>query len=164
MCHGFFAIGFTVYFIEVQNQLHTKFAGIPVEFYQYATMTQKLNLDEKPLDLVLQGTDLPLQLGRLVGGDGRRDDSAGNTTGTPKGNLGGDKDVGDVLVFAEEWKVEEDLEGGGVGGENNEFGNTAVERFGRWEACVREKMGWWGWEMYLHWHPSSAGGSETPVG
>lgn len=130
-------------------------------------MTQKLNLDEKPLDLVLQGTDLPLQLRRLVGGDGCRDDSTGNTTGTPKGDLGGDEDVGDVLVFAEEWKVEEDLEGSGVRSENNEFGNTAVKRFSRWEACVREKIRWWGGEggkIYLHWHPSSAGGSETPVG
>lgn len=103
-------------------------------------MTQKLNLDEKSLDLVLQGPNLPLQLRRLVGGDGGRDDSAGNTTGTPEGDLGGDEDVGDVLVFAEEWKMEEDLEGRGVGGENNEFGNTAVERFGRCGACVREKI------------------------
>lgn len=98
---------------------------------------RKQNLDEKPLNLVLQGPNLSLQLRRLIGGDRGRDDSAGNTAGTPKGDLRGDKNVGDVLVFAEEREMEEDLEGGGVGGENDEFGNTPVERLGRYEMLDR---------------------------
>ena len=32
------------------------------------------------------------------------------------------------LVFAEEWEVEDDLEGLGVGGEHDEVGEAAVQR------------------------------------
>lgn len=98
---------------------------------------RKQNLDEKPLNLVLQGPNLSLQLGRLIRGDRGRDDSAGNTAGTPKGDFRGDKDVGYVLVLAEEREMEEDLEGRGVGGKNDEFGNTPVERFSRYEMSDR---------------------------
>lgn len=33
--------------------------------------------------------------------------------------------------------MEQNLEGRGVSGKNDEFGNTAVERFGRYEMSVR---------------------------
>lgn len=111
-----------------------KFAGVQAEFLTNLlprpSYYQKQTLDEKSLNLILQTPNLSLQLRRLVGGDRGRDNSAGHATGTTKGDLRGDENVGDVLVFAEEWKMKEDFEGGGIGGENNEFGNTAVECFG----------------------------------
>jgi hypothetical protein len=42
--------------------------------------------------------------------------------------LAGDKDVRDVLVLAEEGEVENDLQRFGVGGENDELGNTPIEQ------------------------------------
>lgn len=101
-------------------------------------------LNHQTLDLVLQGADLSLQVGALVGRDGRSDDGAGHTTRAtecltdtrvslkrwfadhgPFGaatvyqrervvgtyHLGADVDVGDVLVLAQEGKVEDDGEG-----------------------------------------------------
>lgn len=40
--------------------------------------------------------------------------------------------------------MEEDFEGGGVGGENNEFGNTTVECFGRCGEVWSSEGEWWG--------------------
>ena len=41
-----------------------------------------------------------------------------------------DEDIGHVLVLGEEGEVEEDLEGLGVGGEDHELGDAAVEGLG----------------------------------
>ena len=35
--------------------------------------------------------------------------------------------VGDILVFAEEWEVENDLKGLGVGSEDDQVSNSTVE-------------------------------------
>lgn len=88
-------------------------------------------LDHQSLDLVLESADLVHEIRRLVGGDAGRDDGAGHTTGAAKSGLGGNVDVWDVLVLAEEGKVEEDGERGGVGGEDDDLGDTTVEGLGR---------------------------------
>jgi hypothetical protein len=126
-------------------------------------------LDLQTLDLVLEGADLAHEVRGLVGGDGRGDDGAGDTAGTAKSHLGGDVDVGHVLVLAQEGQVEEDGQGGGVGGEDDDLGDTTVEAVGAWVSglccCgVWEENGsartsWW-----PRWHPSSAGGSGLPAG
>lgn len=66
-------------------------------------------LDEQRLDAVLEGVDQVLQLGRLVRQDGAGDDGARDAAGPPQGDLGGDEDVGDVLLS---WCF-----GGGWGGD-----------------------------------------------
>lgn len=64
----------------------------------------------------LDRVNLALELASLVGRDGRSDDRARDAAGTAEGGLGGDEDVGDVLVLAEEREVEQDLDRLGVYG------------------------------------------------
>jgi hypothetical protein len=78
-------------------------------------------LDLKPLNLVLEGADLTHEVGGLVGGDRASDDSARDTAGTAKSHLGGDVDVGDVLVLTQERKVEEDSQRAGVRSQDNDL-------------------------------------------
>lgn len=74
--------------------------------------------------------DLGFKLGSLVGGDGNGNDSTGNTTRTAQSSLGGNKDVGNILIFAQKWQVQQDFEGLSVSSHNNEFGNTAIQGLG----------------------------------
>ena len=48
-----------------------------------------------------------------------------------KGLLGADKDIGDVLVLAEQWDVEENLERLAVGGQHNKLRLPAVQSLRR---------------------------------
>lgn len=71
-------------------------------------------LDHQALDLDLDGADLVGELTGIVGGDGHGDDGTADTTGTAKGHLGGNVDVGDVLVLAQKGEVENDGQRGGA--------------------------------------------------
>ena len=97
---------------------------------QLASQCKPYNLDHEPLDLVLQAPDLVHQVAGLVGGDAGSDDGSADAAGSAQGGLGGDVDVGDVLVLAEQRQVQEDGEGRGVGGEDDDLGDAAVERLG----------------------------------
>lgn len=88
------------------------------------------DLDHEPLDLVLQAADLVHQVAGLVGSDASGDDSTANTTGTAKGSLGGHIDVGHVLVLAQQRQVQQDGERSGVGSQDDDLGNTTVQRLG----------------------------------
>lgn len=81
-----------------------------------------------------------LQLGSFVGGHGDGDDRAADTAGTAKSGLGGDKDVRDVLVFAQQGQVEQDFEGFGVGSHDDEFRDTAVEGLGGFVGTLAELL------------------------
>ena len=50
--------------------------------------------------------------------------------------LRSDKDIGDVLVLAEERDVEENLQRFSIGGKNNELGLTAIEGLGRFVGAL----------------------------
>ena len=65
-------------------------------------------LDHQALDLGLDGADLVGELTGIVGGDRHSDDGTADTAGTAKGHLGGNVDVGDVLVLAQKGQVEND--------------------------------------------------------
>lgn len=80
------------------------------------------------LDLVLECADLAHQVGSLIGGDRRGNDGTGDTAGTAECHLGGDVNVRNVLVLAEKGKVEKDGEWAGVGSEDDDLGDTAVQR------------------------------------
>lgn len=71
-----------------------------------------MRLDLEPLDLVLEGADLAHKVRGFVGGNRAGDDSAGDTAGTAKSHLGGNIDVGNVLVLAKERQVEKDSQRG----------------------------------------------------
>lgn len=87
-------------------------------------------LDLEPLDLVLESADLAHKVGSLVGGDGSGNDCASNAAGTAECHLRGDVDVGNVLVLAEEREVEKNGQGRSVGSEDDDFGDTAIQRLG----------------------------------
>ena len=71
-----------------------------------------------------------MQLTRLVGSDTGADNRPAHTARSAQGDLAGDEYVGDVLVLTEKWEVEENLEGLGVGGEDDELGGPTVECLG----------------------------------
>jgi hypothetical protein len=138
-------------------------------------------LDLEALDLVLESADLAHQVLRhglvhvhifnasvkeksyrgFVGGDGASDDGASDTAGAAKCHLRGNVDVGYVLVLTEQRQMEEDSERGGVGGKDDQLGDTAVEleialACDLWKAGgkVVDIQSWW-----PRWLPSSVGGS-----
>ena len=90
-----------------------------------------MRLDLEPLNLVLEGANLAHEVGSLVGGDRAGNDCTGDTAGAAESHLGGNVDVGNVLVFAEQRQVEEDSQGAGVGGKDDNLGDTTVEGLGR---------------------------------
>jgi hypothetical protein len=94
-----------------------------------------LDLDHQSLDLVLQSPDLVHQITGRVGGDASTNDSPRHTTGSSESSLAGHVNVWDVLVFAQERKMEENSEGSGVGSEDDDLGNSTVESLGCWEEC-----------------------------
>ena len=71
-------------------------------------------LDHQALDLGLDGADLVGELTGIIGGDRDSNDGTADTTGTTKSHLGGNVDVGDVLVLAQKGQVENDGQRGGA--------------------------------------------------
>ena len=89
-----------------------------------------VNLDLETLDLVLEGADLAHEVRGFVCRDASSDNGPGDTASAAKSHLGGDVDVGNVLVLAEKGQVEEDSERGGVGREDDQLADTTVEGLG----------------------------------
>lgn len=88
------------------------------------------SLDQQLLNLLLDGGDLRLQLGALVGGDTASDDWARDATGTAEGLLRANEYVWDVFVLAQQWQVQQDLQWLCIGGQNDEFRKSAIEGLG----------------------------------
>lgn len=66
----------------------------------------------------------------LVGQDGNSDDGTGYSASTAKSGPTLYKDVWDILVFAQKWKMEKNLNRLGIGGNDNEVGNSTGEGLG----------------------------------
>ena len=75
----------------------------------------------------LDSLDLRVQLPSLVGRHASSDHRPANPTSSTESGLAGQKDVRDVLVFAQEREVQEDLDGFGIGGHDDELANSSVE-------------------------------------
>ena len=88
------------------------------------------SLNQELLDLVADGVDLRLDLRVLVRQDGAGDDRPGHTAGTSESNLGGDEDIGHVLILAQQRQVQEDLERLSVGGHDDQVGDAAIQGLG----------------------------------
>lgn len=106
------------------HAVHTTFPSI------HTRLSNLKRLDLQTLDFVLESPDLAHEVGRLVRGNRSGNDSASDTAGAAKSHLGGDVDVGHVLVLAEKRQVQEDSERRGVGGQDDELADTAVQRLG----------------------------------
>ena len=87
------------------------------------------DLYQQLFDLLLHRPDLLRQLARLVRRDGSSDDGSTDAAGTAQRDLGGDENVGHVLVLAEEREVEEDLDRGSVASHDDELCDATVEGF-----------------------------------
>ena len=81
------------------------------------------------LDLVLHFVDLALQLRVGVVQDDCGNDVTGNAACSSEVGLLANIHVGHVLVFAEEWQVENDLKGLGVGSQYHEVSDSTVQTF-----------------------------------
>ena len=81
-------------------------------------------------NLVFKLVDLSLQLRVGVVQNHCGHDVPGNTAGAAEVGLLGHIHVGHVLVFAEQRQVEHDLEGLGVGGQDDQVSDSSVEAFG----------------------------------
>lgn len=86
-------------------------------------------LDKELFDLSLDVQNLRLQVRGFVGGDRSSNDRARNTTGTTQGSLGGNKDVGNVLVFTKERKMKKNFKRLGISYKINEYHiNTQITK------------------------------------
>ena len=90
-------------------------------------MVRSLRSDEETLDVVLERVEGGLDLGAFGHGDRGGNDGAGDAAGTAKRSLGLDKDVGHVLVFAQQGNVHQNLNRLCVGSHHNQLGNTTVQ-------------------------------------
>ncbi len=88
-------------------------------------------LNQQSLDFVLDGLDLRLEFRAFVGGHRARNNWAGDAAGTAERLLRRDKDVRDVLVFAEQGEMQQNLEGLRVGSHHDELRDASVQRLGR---------------------------------
>lgn len=70
-----------------------------------------VNLDQQLLDLSLESQNLRLEVRSFVSGDRASNNGTGNTAGTTKSSLGGNKDVRHVLVFAQKRQVKKNFNG-----------------------------------------------------
>jgi len=75
----------------------------------------------------LDGIDLRPQFPSFIGSDRSGNDGPRNTTSATESGLGGNENVRNVLVLAEEGQVEENFDGFGIGGHDDEFTDTSVE-------------------------------------
>ena len=72
--------------------------------------------------------------------DGHSDDVSRNTAGSAEVGLLSDINIWDVLIFAEEWQVEDDLKWLGVSSEDNEVSASSVQGFGSLVGSLLQKL------------------------
>ena len=77
----------------------------------------------------LEVLNLIVELTLAVGKDSASNHSARDTAGEAKGNFAGHEDIVHVLFLAHQGKVQQDLKGLRIGGQNNQIGRLAVQRF-----------------------------------
>lgn len=87
-------------------------------------------LNQQGLDLVLNGEDLVLDAGSVVRSHRSSNHRTGNSTGSTKGSLGGNKNVRHVLVLTQKRQVQQNLNRLSVSSHDDELRNTSVQGFG----------------------------------
>ena len=99
-----------------------------------------LKLNEDLLDGILELLNLGLELGTLLGDDGASNHRAGDTAGAAKSGLGLDENVGNVFVLAQQGQMQQDFKGLGVGSQDDDFGDTAIEGLGGFVRALLELL------------------------
>lgn len=95
-------------------------------------------LDHQPLNLVLQRPNLAHQVTSLVRRDRARDDRPADTASATERHLARNVHIRGILVLAQERQVQEDGEGCGVGGEDHNLADAAVEGLRRFVGTLLE--------------------------
>lgn len=96
------------------------------------TNTDFHQLNQELLDLVLQRLDLRSDRAAVrIGCDAHRHHRARNAACASQSVFRLDKDVRDVLIFAKQRKMQENLQGLGVSSHHNELARTTIQRLGR---------------------------------
>ena len=72
--------------------------------------------------------------------DSDSDNVSGHTASSAEIGLLSDINIWDVLILAEEWQVEDDLEWLGVSGENNKVSASSVQGFGSLVGSLLQKL------------------------
>ncbi|GIX61229.1 universal stress protein [Babesia caballi] len=117
--------------INVNTAVPTKFpASAQNDAPRWQCPPRHAPSNQKALNVVLRLDDLLVQGRALATDDGARDHRPRYSAGAPERNLALYENVGDVLVLADKGKVEDDLEGLGIGRQNDDLGESAVERLG----------------------------------
>ena len=100
-------------------------------FFQETTVRQDSN--QQSLNSSLNRLNLGLELRSLLYGDRGSNDGAWHPTGPAQGLLGADEHVRDVLVLAEQWQVEDDLQWFSISSHHDELGDASVQGFSGWK-------------------------------
>lgn len=98
---------------------------------EYVTTVQEKS-HKQSLNSHLDRLNLRLELRPLLYGDWGSNDGARHPTGPAQGLLGADKHVRDVLVLAEQWQVEDDLQWFSISGHHDELSDASVQGFSGW--------------------------------
>ena len=98
------------------------------------------DLDQNLLDGILKFLNLGLELRAFLGNDGAGDNRAGDTAGAAEGSLGLDENVGNVFVLAQQGQMQQDFKGLGVGSQDDDFGDTAIEGLGGFVRALLELL------------------------
>lgn len=98
------------------------------------------SLHQQLLDVLLNDSDLRLQLRSLVGGDRASDNRSRYTAGTSKCLLGAHKHVWNILVLAEQRQMQQNLQWLSVGCHHDELAEASVERFGRFVGAASQLL------------------------
>lgn len=86
-------------------------------------------LNHQTLNLVLERTDLGSQITALVRCNAGGNDAAADSTGSAQRNSAGNVDVGNVLVFCQQGKMEKDRQRSGIWWEERSVSGDPGDRF-----------------------------------
>jgi hypothetical protein len=98
----------------------------------------RINSNHEPLDLILQRPDLIRKITHLIGRNTRRNNCTAHATSSSKSCFARYVDIWDVFIFAQQWKVEQDGERSGVGSQNDNLGDAAIEGLGSFVGALFE--------------------------
>lgn len=116
---------------QSKNKIYAIYS-MPHKYIKSAVYKIRTNskLNEQTLNLVLHLLDLVLELGSIIAGYRCSNDRARHSTSTSKSSLGGDENVGDVLILAQQRQTENNLDGAGVSSHDDKLRDTSVEGLG----------------------------------
>ena len=84
-------------------------------------------LYQEPLNLAFHLLNLTLQLAALICRNTAGNHLTRDTTGASKSDLGRDKHIRDVLIFAEEGKVQQNFKGNGISSHDDQLRYSTIK-------------------------------------